>query len=201
MDKRGGCEDASAFAGIGSTLESGKLELKMERVCLKDAWTRIESTVQSHAIAKGIELKFLQSDDTNWFRVDVAAVSQILVNLIANAIKFTPNGGTVEVGEEAACRSGHLSFFVRDNGRGIPANKVKDVQKPFVQVSDSYVRDVGGVGLGLAICKSLAGAMSGRLRISSKLGKGTKVQVTFQRFDAAHEAPQAEAPARPARNA
>ncbi len=103
------------------------------------------------------------------------------------------------MGEEAACRNGHVTFFVRDNGRGIPANKVKDVQKPFVQVSDSYVRDVGGVGLGLAICKSLAGAMSGRIHISSKLGKGTKVQVTFQRFGGAEPSRRIELTSPPAR--
>lgn len=78
---------------------------------------------------------------------------------------------------EEATDNGYAVIFVRDNGRGIPAHKVKDVQKPFVQVSDSYARDVGGVGLGLAICKSLAHAMHGRLRVSSRLGKGTKVQI------------------------
>jgi PAS domain S-box-containing protein len=164
-----------------SRIESGKLELKMERLCLKDVWSRIGSTVQVQAAARDIELKFLDPASPTWFHADRNALSQILVNLIANAIKFTPSGGLVEVGEELI-GTGHVAVFVRDNGRGIPADKVKDVQKPFVQVSDSYVRDVGGVGLGLAICKSLAQAMSGRLRIISKLGKGTKVQVALLRL-------------------
>jgi signal transduction histidine kinase len=163
-----------------SRIESGKLELKIERLCLKDVWSRIDGTLQGQAAARGIELRFIDPAAPSWFEADRNALAQILVNLIANAIKFTPSGGLVEVGEDGA-DDGHVVVFVRDNGRGIPADKVKDVQKPFVQVSDSYVRDVGGVGLGLAICKSLAQAMSGRLRISSKLGKGTRVQVSLLR--------------------
>jgi PAS domain S-box-containing protein len=155
-----------------SRIESGKLELKMERLCIKDIWSRIGSTMHGQAATRGIELKFLDPATHNWFHADRNALSQILVNLVANAIKFTPSGGLVEVGEDVT-DNGHVVVFVRDNGRGIPADKLKDVQKPFVQISDSYARDVGGVGLGLAICKSLAQAMSGRLRIFSKLGKGT----------------------------
>lgn len=169
-----------------SRIESGKLELKMEPLCLQDVWSRIDSTMQSQAAAKGIEVRFVEPAMRSWFRADRNAISQILVNLIANAIKFTPSGGLVEVGEDVG-DDDHVVLFVRDNGRGIPANKVKDVQKPFVQVSDCYVRDVGGVGLGLAICKSLAHAMSGKLRISSKLGKGTKVQVFLERQSSAEE--------------
>jgi PAS domain S-box-containing protein len=164
-----------------SRIESGKLELKMERLCIKDIWSRIGSTMHGQAATRGIELKFLDPATHNWFHADRNALSQILVNLVANAIKFTPSGGLVEVGEDVT-DNGHVVVFVRDNGRGIPADKLKDVQKPFVQISDSYARDVGGVGLGLAICKSLAQAMSGRLRIFSKLGKGTKVQVSLLRL-------------------
>jgi PAS domain S-box-containing protein len=169
-----------------SRIESGKLELKIEALRLKDVWSRIDTTMQSQAAAKGITLKFVEPASPTWVHADRNALSQILINLIANAIKFTPSGGTVEVAEEAT-DNGHAVIFVRDNGRGIPADKVKDVQKPFVQVSDSYARDVGGVGLGLAICKSLAHAMHGRLRISSRLGKGTKVQVYLPKCSAAAE--------------
>jgi signal transduction histidine kinase len=65
---------------------------------------------------------------------------------------------------------------VRDSGRGISADKVAEIVKPFVQGSDGYSRANGGVGLGLAICKSLADAMKGRLEIESEVGKGTTVR-------------------------
>lgn len=167
-----------------SRIESGKLDLKMERLCLRDIWSHIGSTVQRQAAAKGIELKFAEPKTHSWFLGDRNAVAQILVNLIANAIKFTASGGCVAIGQETS-DDGRVILFVRDNGRGIPADKVKEVLKPFVQISDAHVRDVGGVGLGLAICKSLALAMSGRLHISSKIGKGTKVKVSLPRFDEA----------------
>ncbi|WP_303979865.1 sensor histidine kinase KdpD [Dongia mobilis] len=102
-------------------------------------------------------------------------MSQILTNLVSNSIKFSSAGGTIEIG--SIVRPIGVAFYVRDYGRGIPAGRLTDVLKPFVQVSDPFVRDEGGVGLGLAICKSLIDAMSGTIDIESELGKGTTVYV------------------------
>jgi signal transduction histidine kinase len=93
----------------------------------------------------------------------------------------SPNpGSAIEIGCEDG--AGGAALYVRDQGRGIPGDRLTDVLKPFVQVADPMVRDAGGVGLGLAICKSLAEAMGGRIDIESQLGTGTTVYVRLPRW-------------------
>ncbi|MDY0871353.1 PAS domain S-box protein [Dongia rigui] len=163
-----------------SRIESGKHDLKISRVTLAAAWAHVGSTLTGLAVAKGINLAILEPADQPAFAGEIRSVAQVLSNLISNSIKFTPAGGRVEIG--TVDRDGIASFFVRDTGRGIPTDRLTDVLKPFVQVSDAFVRDTGGVGLGLAICKSHVEAMSGRIAIDSELGKGTKVTVTLPRW-------------------
>jgi PAS domain S-box-containing protein len=163
-----------------SRIESGKHDLHIDRLTLADAWMPIASTLGAMALTKGVEIRLLEPADAPAFAADQKSLSQILVNLVSNSIKFTPGGGRVEIGSTESDRGAAL--FVRDTGRGIPADRLTDVLKPFVQVSDALVRDTGGVGLGLAICKSLAEAMSGRIEITSQIGQGTTVTVFLPRW-------------------
>jgi len=158
-----------------SRIESGKYEMNLSPMTLKDAWMPIAGTLMANALAKSVALKLVEPADDVIFKADVKAVCQIIINLVSNGIKFTPAGGLVEVG--ATRSAAGSAIFVRDNGRGIPEDKLADVVKPFFQVSDALVRDTGGVGLGLAICKSLTEAMSGRIAIDSAIGQGTTVSV------------------------
>ena len=158
-----------------SRIESGKYEMTLSPMTLKDAWMPIAGTLMANALAKSVALKLVEPADDVIFKADVKAVCQIIINLVSNGIKFTPAGGLVEVG--ATRSAAGSAIFVRDNGRGIPEDKLADVVKPFFQVSDALVRDTGGVGLGLAICKSLTEAMSGRIAIDSAIGQGTTVSV------------------------
>ena len=158
-----------------SRIESGKHDLYIDRLTLADAWMPIASTLMATATTKGVELCLLEPLDSPFFAADQKSLSQILVNLVSNSVKFTPTGGRVEIGSMVG--DAGAAVFVRDTGRGIPADRLTDVLKPFVQVSDALVRDTGGVGLGLAICKSLAEAMSGRIEIASEIGRGTTVNV------------------------
>lgn len=160
-----------------SRIESGKHELHIVDLSLEEAWHPVARTLSANAAAKGVELRAPGPLPDRKFAADRNAISQILLNLVSNAIKFTPANGSVEVGLEDGGGFGEPILYVRDNGRGIPADKLTDVLKPFVQVSDPHVRDTGGVGLGLAICNSLAEAMSGRIAIESQLGRGTTVRV------------------------
>ncbi|MBL8710066.1 MAG: PAS domain S-box protein [Rhodospirillaceae bacterium] len=159
-----------------SRIESGKQDLVLESIELGDCWKLIAHTLDPMARQKGITL-IADSPPTLPFRGDRQAVLQVLMNLVTNAIKFSPGGGKVEVGCEAGGAPDEVVLYVRDHGRGIPADRLHDIFMPFVQVSDSYARDVGGVGLGLAICKSLVAAMAGRIEIESELGRGTTVRV------------------------
>ncbi|MCC6919617.1 MAG: hypothetical protein IT548_10465 [Alphaproteobacteria bacterium] len=107
---------------------------------------------------------------------DQTALRQILINLVANALKFTDAGGRISVGW-ASPKSGMVELFVSDNGIGIPADKVAKLGQPFFQIADVMSRNVGGIGLGLSIVKGLVREMRGSIAIESTPSVGTTVRV------------------------
>jgi two-component system cell cycle sensor histidine kinase PleC len=109
---------------------------------------------------------------------DERAVKQILINLVSNAVKFTPLGGKIEViGSRAA--NGDFQIMVRDNGPGIPREKIDNIFQPFNQVDNRFDRQAGGTGLGLALVRGLAELHGGRAWLESELGRGCAVFVTL----------------------
>jgi two-component system cell cycle sensor histidine kinase PleC len=102
---------------------------------------------------------------------DERALRQILINLVSNAVKFTPEGGRIEVVAGAA-RDGGFQIMVRDNGPGIPREKLDNIFTPFSQVDNRYDRQAGGTGLGLALVRGLAELHGGRAWIESEAGAG-----------------------------
>jgi two-component system cell cycle sensor histidine kinase PleC len=109
---------------------------------------------------------------------DLRGVNQILINLLTNAIKFTPAGGQVVV-SAARNASGGMVLSVKDNGPGIPAHEVRSVLTSFSRGSLATKGAVDGAGLGLSIVKGLMDLHGGEVSIVSELGKGTEVLVTF----------------------
>jgi signal transduction histidine kinase len=111
-------------------------------------------------------------------RADREKVQQIVINLLSNALKFTPTGGRVRV---EARRDGPstVSLSVADTGIGIPADKQASVFDPFVQVDMSRTRGSEGSGLGLAISRDLARGMGGDLRVESIVGEGSTFTLTL----------------------
>ncbi len=107
---------------------------------------------------------------------DERAVKQIVINLVSNAVKFTHDGGRIEV---HARRNGigEFELTVADNGPGIPKEKVDRIFKPFSRVDNRYDSGAGGTGLGLALVRGLAELHGGRAAIESETGKGTRVYV------------------------
>ncbi|TDQ82433.1 PAS/PAC sensor hybrid histidine kinase [Dongia mobilis] len=166
-----------------SRIESGKQDLDIAPLRFAQAWHTIGPGLVALAQQRGIVLEVPALDSDLVARADSHALGQIASNLVTNALKFTPAGGRVTVTMAATADDREVKLSVSDTGRGIPRERLADVFRPFVQVSDSYTRDVGGVGLGLAICKSLAGAMSGRIEIESEVGRGTEVRVFLPRAD------------------
>ena len=109
---------------------------------------------------------------------DERALKQILINLVSNAVKFTPVGGMIEViGARAA--NGDFQVMVRDNGPGIPRDKLDMIFTPFNQVDNRFDRQAGGTGLGLALVRGLAELHGGRAWLESEFGRGCSVFVTF----------------------
>jgi two-component system, cell cycle sensor histidine kinase PleC len=102
---------------------------------------------------------------------DERALKQILINLVSNAVKFTPEGGRITVRAEPA-RCGGFQISVQDNGPGIPREKLDKIFTPFSQVDNRYDRQAGGTGLGLALVRGLAELHGGRAWLESEYGKG-----------------------------
>ncbi len=156
--------------------EAGKLTLNVESFALRKL---LEETVRGlgfQAHVKGLELSWLVSPDVpDQLTGDRLRVRQVLVNLIANAIKFTEQGQVnVIVGLEEKNDAGCvLLFTVRDSGIGIEPEKTKAIFEPFEQVDNALARKQGGVGLGLSICHQVIEAMGGRIWVDSTPGEGS----------------------------
>jgi two-component system, cell cycle sensor histidine kinase DivJ len=115
----------------------------------------------------------------------------MLLNVIANAIKFTDPGGWVRVSARAA--DGGVEFVVADNGIGIAEKDLPKLGNPFVQANNSYDRSYDGAGLGLSVVKGLARLHGGRLELASTLGHGTTASI-FLPLDGPGESVEEELP-------
>lgn len=110
-------------------------------------------------------------------KADRRALKQILLNLMSNALKFTPAGGRIDIGVKR--HSDKVDFVISDTGIGIPAEMIAQLGQPFVQVENQYTKHHKGSGLGLAICRSLAAMHDGVLSIEPAVPQGTVVTVTI----------------------
>ena len=159
--------DVLAFA----KLEAGQIELDVRPLVACDLLSSVEPLVAPLAETKGIALSVKDCDPTLQIAGDEERVRQILLNLVGNAIKFTPEGGWVLL---TCDRNGNgADIRVRDNGPGIPLEKQESIFDPFVQVDRRFSNPREGVGLGLAISRDLARAMRGELSVDSAPGEGS----------------------------
>ncbi len=153
-------------------LEAGKLEINIGDVPVAEVLEDIEAVVGPQIAAKEIHFERSGSVDGLAVRGELERIEQILLNLLANAIKFTESGGTIRLSAQRV--DGRVRFKVEDSGRGIPPERLQSIFDPFVQLERS--REEGGergVGLGLAISHDLAEAMGGELSVESRVGEGS----------------------------
>jgi signal transduction histidine kinase/CheY-like chemotaxis protein len=155
-----------------SRIEAGKLTISEEAVDLR---VLLESEYHMHlptAIEKRVELSYECCESLHSaVQIDRSKLNQILTNLTSNAIKFTPEGGTVTL---RGWTEGSLSYFtVKDTGIGIPQNRQESIFESFEQADNSTTRVYGGSGLGLAISRKLSALLGGELTVSSEDGKGS----------------------------
>jgi signal transduction histidine kinase len=118
-------------------------------------------------------------DENLAVRADAEKVHQVLLNLLANAVKFTDKGGRVAIGCDADDEKVHIR--VHDTGIGIPTERLDSIFEPFVQVNRSLTSTSGGTGLGLAISRDLARGMNGELSVSSEIGQGSTFTLSLPR--------------------
>ncbi|MBI5443216.1 MAG: response regulator, partial [Deltaproteobacteria bacterium] len=159
-----------------SKMEAGKLEFVAEPFDLRATVEKALQSLALHAHRKGLELVWsLPSDIPEIFIGDAGRLRQVLVNLVGNAIKFTPQG-EVEVSaivEATGEGSWALLFSVRDSGIGIPQDQMGALFQSFSQIDSSASRRFGGTGLGLAICKRIVEQLGGSIWAESRLGAGS----------------------------
>jgi two-component system phosphate regulon sensor histidine kinase PhoR len=154
-----------------SRLERGLLELEREVVQIRDITDRVLTRLEHMACDRSISLRASMSQSLPAVQADPRRVEQILVNLIDNAVKFTPAGGWVEVRGES--RDGEVLLQVVDTGVGIPPEAMPHLFSKFYQVDGSATRRQGGTGLGLAISRGIVEAHGGRIWAESVVGEGS----------------------------
>ncbi len=160
-----------------SKIEAGQLQLEQIDFDLDGILVNVEQTFKFRAEKKRIRLHVIKEENlTTALFGDPTRLTQILVNLVGNAIKFTEPGGDVSITvkqfteDKERC---HLAFYVKDTGIGIPPDKLETIFDSFTQVSRSTTRMFGGTGLGLAISKKLVEMQGGSIKAVSEVGKGS----------------------------
>jgi signal transduction histidine kinase len=154
--------------------ETGRLQLLEEEVDIADIVSLSAGMIRTLAEKAEVECSFEVADDLPLFWGDPTKMRQILINLLTNAIKFTPAGGEVRLTAKQE-QNGAINFLIKDTGIGIPADKMAIALAPFGQVDSSLARRYDGVGLGLPLTKRLLELHDGTLEIISEPGRGTEV--------------------------
>lgn len=168
-------------------LERGAVEYVMEPVNLRDVVAEVGVLIEPLITAKGLEYRADLPPEAIQVTTDREKLRQILLNLLSNALKFTPAGGAIRV--DLARRADgtqprdRVFLRVADNGTGIPADKLEAIFEPFVQVRTSPAAMREGTGLGLAISRDLARGMGGDLRARSEVGKGSTFTLELRRAE------------------
>ena len=154
-----------------SKLEAGHVEIERRPVDLVAAFQSASDLLAPQAEAKGVKLVFaVETPVPDVVLLDDTRVTQVLLNLIGNAVKFTERGA---VRVSLSHRGQPIRCEIHDDGPGIPEDRVHRLFQRFSQVDASTTRQFGGTGLGLAICKGLVEAMGGRIGVESVLGTGS----------------------------
>jgi PAS domain S-box-containing protein len=166
-------DDVLVFAKI----EADRLSVELKQVGVRDALNELEPLLGPELQRKALTLACDPCDSSLSVRADPEKLRQILLNLVGNAIKFTPAGGRITL--SAARERDTVRISVSDTGIGIPADQLSRVFEPFFQVERGPTRRFPGVGLGLAIANDLALAMRGNVQVRSRVAEGTTVSLAL----------------------
>ena len=158
-------------------IEAGKHQVNVAPCSVDSAMREAARMLEGLATARGVQL--IVKRDHLWVEAmaDPTALRQCMINLISNALKFTPAGGKITLSWMERRLDGTVELSVADTGTGIAADKLPLLGTPFYQVSDDPASNGGGTGLGLSIVRGLVTAMNGTLLIDSVVGEGTTVRI------------------------
>ena len=161
-------------------IEAGHVDYDIRAVPVAELLAAAETLIMPQLASRRLSYRVEAPDPMLHVRADPDKVTQILLNLVSNSLKFTEPGGSVIVRAERASTS-TVAISVTDTGIGIPGDKLDVVFDPFVQVDARLTREQSGAGLGLAISRDLAHAMNGDLNVTSQVGEGSRFTVRLPR--------------------
>ena len=152
-------------------LEAGRLEFSLSQVPVHELLETMDALVMPQILARSLQYEYVPADPGLTVYADREKTQQVVLNLLANAIKYTASGGSIRIStdDDVDC----VFIRVRDSGRGIAPDQLERIFAPFVRIDTGYARTTEGTGLGLAISRDLARAMGGDLSATSVLGEGS----------------------------
>nr|WP_308506027.1 ATP-binding protein [uncultured Agathobaculum sp.] len=161
-----------------SKLDYGRMELRMTRFSLADMLHNVANAMKLTAEDSGHELAVDTPDGLPQIVGDRERIEQVVVNILSNAVKYTPSGGHIRL-SACAVPGNRVRITVEDDGVGIPAADVPRLFERFYRVDKARSRAAGGTGLGLAIAKEIVEQHEGKIALASEYGKGTTVTITL----------------------
>jgi CheY-like chemotaxis protein/anti-sigma regulatory factor (Ser/Thr protein kinase) len=162
-----------------SKISVGKLELDIASVSLESVCQASLGFIKQQAQKKQIKVLSAYDQDVTKFHADELRIKQVLVNLLTNAVKFTPEGGTVGLEVEGDAERQKINFTVWDTGIGIAKEDMERLFEPFVQVDNPLSRQSEGTGLGLSLVHQLVELHGGSISVESEVGKGSRFTVSL----------------------
>ena len=163
-----------------SQIYAGRVKLDYERIPIREMFEKIVSDMMFLSEEKGQELSLYISDDIQMVECDVDKITQVLTNLLQNAIKFTPNGGNIRVRVKSGDDNNIIIVEVSDNGIGIPEKEQKNIFKQFYEVNSPTKHETKGTGLGLSIAKGIVEAHGGKIWVESTPKVGSTFSFTLK---------------------
>jgi len=165
--------------------ESDRIELREEDIDIARVVSLSSTIVREMADKAGVDYDVTLADVLPHVRADSGRLRQILINLLGNAVKFTPSGGRVSLSAQAT-PDGGLQFCIADTGIGIARDKIEVAMSPFGKVDSRLARRFEGTGLGLPLTKRLVELHGGTFDLSSEPGRGTIVTVRLPKTPRPH---------------
>lgn len=160
-----------------SRLDNKRTRWNIETFDVRQSVRRLCEVMRSDLEAHSHKITFGCDKDLPQITADRQRIEQVVINIISNAIKYTPDGGHIDIRLSAVTGRKSVRIQITDNGMGIPEEDIAHLFERFYRVEKSRTTDAGGTGLGLAIAKEIVEAHGGHIKIESKLGEGTSVIV------------------------
>ncbi len=162
-----------------SRIERGKTEMKLERFSLKDLILKVVDLLQPQYIARKIQSKVDIPENMEPISGDVAHLQRVLINLLSNALKYTPDNGSGVITVKVNPAEKEYQISVNDNGVGIPQEALPKLFTEFYRVDTPMNQEIKGTGLGLSLVKKIVEAHKGAIWVESRVGKGTAFYFTL----------------------